>query len=152
MARPAKSVAVKTGTITKDEEEKRKSAEKKLRGNTGELEPSPHLTRGQRKIFRYIVRLLKESEILGKLDVYILDQTAITVDRLQKIESMINENPLLLVDQKLMASKDKYTKDFFRCCNELCLSPQSRAKLAIQAAKEDAPKTIMDLMEDDGDE
>ena len=39
-----------------------------------------------------------------------------------------------------MPSKEKYTKDFFRCCNELCLSPQSRAKLAnlnVQAQEED---------------
>lgn len=28
-----------------------------------------------------------------------------------------------------MASKDKYTKDLYRCCNELCLSPQARAKI-----------------------
>ena len=26
--------------------------------------------------------------------------------------------------------KDSYDKDFYRCCNELCLSPQSRAKIA----------------------
>ena len=29
-----------------------------------------------------------------------------------------------------MSAKDKYTKDLYRCCSELSLSPQSRAKLA----------------------
>ena len=29
-----------------------------------------------------------------------------------------------------MSAKDKYDKDFYRCCNELSLSPQSRAKIA----------------------
>lgn len=28
-----------------------------------------------------------------------------------------------------MSTKDKYQKDFLRCCSELSLSPQSRAKL-----------------------
>ena len=35
-----------------------------------------------------------------------------------------------MLNSQLMGSKDKYTKDFYRCCNELSLSPQSRAKLA----------------------
>ena len=38
-----------------------------------------------------------------------------------------------------MTTKSEYTKDFFRCCNELSLSPQSRAKLGninLQAEQE----------------
>ena len=35
-----------------------------------------------------------------------------------------------MYDKRIMSTKEKYTKDFFRCCNELCLSPQSRAKIA----------------------
>jgi phage terminase small subunit len=46
------------------------------------------------------------------------------------METAINENTDLLNDKTFMASKDKYSKDFFRYCNELSLSPQSRAKLA----------------------
>ena len=48
-----------------------------------------------------------------------------------------------------MSAKDKYTKSFFRCCNELCLSPQSRAKMAninLQG-KEDSP--LIKLLNDD---
>lgn len=151
MARPAKSVNTKTGVITAAESEKRKAAEERLRGKDAVLKPSSYLTTKQKKIFKRIVELLKDSRILGELDTYILEQTAITIDRLQQIEQMVNGDAALLFDSKLMASKDKYTKDFFRCCNELCLSPQSRAKLAIQTAKEEEPKTIMDLLEDDGD-
>ena len=151
MGRPAKSVKTKTGVITAAESEKRRAAEEKLRGRAGMLQPSDYLTAKQRRIFRRIVKLLNDSQILGELDIYILEQTAITIDRLQQIEQMVNGNAALLFDSKLMASKDKYTKDFFRCCNELCLSPQSRAKLAIQTAKEEEPKTLLDMMEDDGD-
>ena len=35
-----------------------------------------------------------------------------------------------ITDRELMNAKDKYTKDLYRTCNELSLSPQSRAKLA----------------------
>lgn len=139
MARPAKSVNTKTGAITKEEEGLRRESEKRLRGRTNKLLPPDYLTEAQAGIFRYIVKELKGSGILGNLDIYVLATAAVSIDRLAQIEREINENPELLFDAKFMASKDKYTKDFFRCCNELSLSPQARAKLSIanvNAAKE----------------
>ena len=67
---------------------------------------------------------------------------------------MINEDPSLIFNVKLMASKDKYTKDFFRCCNELGLSPQSRAKFAnLMAAKAEDPLVeALRNIDDDDDE
>lgn len=59
--------------------------------------------------------------------------------RLQEIEKIINDDIEKLGDKSLMSAKDKYTKDLFRCCNELSLSPQSRAKLGninVQASKD----------------
>jgi phage terminase small subunit len=62
---------------------------------------------------------------------------------MQEIEKLINKDIANLRDKSLLSAKDKYTKDFFRCCNELSLSPQSRAKLGninFQVkAKEDDP-------------
>ena len=53
---------------------------------------------------------------------------------------------------KLMATKDKYSREFFRCCNELGLSPQSRAKFAnLMSAKAEDP-LIAALAEVDDDE
>ena len=40
-----------------------------------------------------------------------------------------------------MSAKDKYTKDLFRCTNELSLSPQSRAKIANINLQSDQEKT-----------
>ena len=54
-----------------------------------------------------------------------------------------------------MSSKDKYTKDFFRCCNELSLSPQARAKigsLALQAKEKEEDPLIKALKGDDDEE
>ena len=95
---------------------------------------------------------LGDSDILGSLDNYLLRLTSITIDRLRTIEEMVNEDRQLLRDVKLMATKDKYSREFFRCCNELGLSPQSRAKFAnLMSAKAEDP-LIAALAEVDDDE
>lgn len=129
IARPTKSATTRTGHMTKEETRNRQEQEQQLRGQNDSLKPSSHLNARQKKIFNYIVEQLDAAKILGNLDVYILDQTAIAIDRLQQIEKRINQNINLLMDNDLMSAKDKYTKEFFRCCNELSLSPQSRAKI-----------------------
>lgn len=133
MARPAKSVAMKTGLMTKDEINKRLEAETRLKGQADKLTAPSFLTLPQKQIFRYIVKNLESSGILGNLDIYVLAQTAITIDRIQECEKNINENGLFDWEGKANPAvkvKDSYMKEFFRMCNELSLSPQARAKLA----------------------
>lgn len=129
MGRPAKSIEVQTRHNTKAETQARRDTEKMLRGADNKLRPPKYLSGSQKKIFRGIVTELKESGVLGNLDVYILTQCAIAIDRLQMIETMINIAPERITDKDLLSAKDKYTKDLYRCCNELCLSPQARAKI-----------------------
>lgn len=131
MPRPAKAAGSKVAHDTKEEVAIRQEAEKKLRGKSDRLTPPDHLTAEQKKIFRYIVKNLKEADILGNLDIYILGVTAVTIGNLIEIDRMINDETEAALKIKLMGIRDKYTKDFFRCCNELSLSPQSRAKLSI---------------------
>lgn len=129
MARPCKSVEVTKKHLTKEELEARNEHEKKLKGNADKIRPPTYLNKDQKKIFKYIVKELAAAEILGNLDIYILSTCAISIDRLQSIETLINKDISNLYNKSLMASKDKYTKDLFRCCNELSLSPQARAKI-----------------------
>jgi P27 family predicted phage terminase small subunit len=129
MARPTKSASVYNGKISKEEKKRRMEEETKLKGAADNVSPPKHLNARQKKIFSYIVDELQASGIIGNLDIYILGTCAISIDRLQQIEKMINKDIGNLRDKTLMSAKDKYTKDFFRCCNELSLSPQSRAKL-----------------------
>lgn len=151
LARPCKSVEMQNRHNTKEEIEARKEQESRLRGMADKVKPPSYLTAKQKKIFKYIVKELEASGILGNLDVFILSTVSIAIDRLQEIESAINENPEKLFDKTLMSTKDKYTKDLFRCCNELSLSPQSRAKLGnlnIQA-KTDAEDPILKALAGD---
>ena len=49
-----------------------------------------------------------------------------------------------------MNAKDKYSKDLYRCCNELSLSPQSRAKIAnINTQSKEDDLLLKALTEDD---
>jgi len=130
MARPAKAITTQTRHNTKTEIANRKLIEDALKGDANNIEPPDYLSGNQEIIFNSIVAEFKTSGILSNKDIYILVQISIAIDRLQTIEKMINDNPELLCDSKLMSAKEKYSKDFYRCCNELSLSPQSRAKMS----------------------
>lgn len=134
MGRPSKNVNVQSSHLTKAEKRLRKEAEEKLKGDGKAIKPSNRLNTNQKRIFNYIVSELEASNILGNLDIYILESGAIAIDRLQNIEKAINENFDMIYSKELMSAKDKYTKDFFKCMNELSLSPQSRAKFGILTA------------------
>lgn len=129
MGRPAKAISTSSGKIGKEKMQERLEQETKLKGKSDKIKPPTYLSFKQKKIFKYIVAELEASGILSNLDIYMLTTCCIAIDRLQGIEALINEDIEKLMDSKLMASKDKYTKDLFRCASELSLSPQARAKL-----------------------
>lgn len=131
MGRPAKAAIVLSNcSQTKEEIKKRIDNEEKLKGKADNINPPDYLNNNQVDLFNYIKSELEESKLLSNLDVFILAKCAIAINRLQFIEKKVNDNPrLLLVQNPLMSNKKNYDADFFRCCNELSLSPQSRAKL-----------------------
>lgn len=130
MARNCKSVDTMNKHLTKEEYEERKEKEIKLKGNSDKIRPDPKLTEYQVKIFYYIVEELRAAEILGNLDVFILNKCAIAIDRLNYIEEKINNNPALALKREVQAFKKLYDADFKTCISELSLSPQSRAKIS----------------------
>lgn len=151
MGRPAMSAAATSKHLSSEEKEAKLAVENSLKGGCDKLKPPAYLTAPQKKIFKFILKNLKESKILGNLDTYVLTECSICIDRMQEIERAVNENPRLLHDAPLMSTKEKYTRVFFRCCNELCLSPQSRAKMANinLAAKQNEENPLLKLLMDD---
>jgi len=130
MARPCKSAKLLTEcSQTKEEIQSRIENEEKLKGKSDNINPPDYLNDNQVDLFNYITSELEESKLLSNLDIYILSKCVIAIDRLQMIESKINKNLGLLLQSQFMSNKKNYDNDFFRCCNELSLSPQSRAKL-----------------------
>lgn len=149
MARPALSAKVTAKHLTNDEKNTKIKTENRLKGSSDKLRPPPHFTAPQKKIFKFIVKNLESSGILGNLDIYVLTECSICIDRMQTIEKQINENPELLSDSSLIATKDRYAKNFQRYCNELCLSPQSRAKIANLNLQAEDKNPLMELLNDE---
>jgi P27 family predicted phage terminase small subunit len=134
MARPSKSAKVlHDKSQTKAEIAKRIETEDRLRGASEKIKPSARLNANQKKVFNYIVAELEASNILGNLDTFILETASIAIDRLQGIEKIINQDFDRICDKDLMQAKSKYTTDFFKCCQQLSLSPESRAKMGIMS-------------------
>lgn len=138
MARPCKSAALLTEkSQTKAEIEERKKHEAVMRGSGKSPSPPAWLSAEQKRLFRFIVKELAEADILCKLDTWILQECVVAIDRLTEIEKKVNEDKELMFSKEASAAVNSYTKIFFRCCNELSLSPQSRAKIANIASKPD---------------
>lgn len=130
MARPCKVIDSQSRHNTKAEIEARKEKEERVKSLADKINTPPkYLSKEQKSVYKFIIEELRMTGILTNLDVYILSTCAIAVDRLRTIETIINKKPSSLFNKDLMSAKDKYTKDLYRCCNELSLSPQSRAKL-----------------------
>lgn len=115
MARPAMSAKTTSKHLTKSELDAKNGTEEKLRGRADKLRPPPYLTPPQKKIFRFIVGELSASGILGNLDVYVMTEYSIALDRMQEIEKRINDEFEQIASAALMSAKDRYTKSFFRC-------------------------------------
>ncbi|MGN2369388.1 phage terminase small subunit P27 family [Clostridium cagae] len=152
MARPCKSASILSEcSQTKDEINERVANEEKLKGKSDKIEPTQKLNENQLFLFNFIKNELIDSNILGNLDSFILTKCAIAIDRLQYIEKRINDKNSLMFNKDFMSPKKLYDADFYRCCNELSLSPQSRAKLANinLTAKEKKEDPLLQALNDD---
>lgn len=144
MARPTKSVAMRSGHISKEERDVKLNNEKLLRGNSDNIKPLSFLTKAQKDIFKNIVQHLEESGLLGNIDVYVLSQAAITIDRIHDCERNINETGIFDYEGQANPAikvKESYMREFFKLCSELSLSPQARAKIASINFEADTKKT-----------
>lgn len=162
MSRPAKAIDTNSMKMSKKERKEREEAEKELRGGNDNIKPFSYLNKRQKAIFKDILNNLNK-DILSNLDNYILNQTAITIERLESIEKEINNSSVTeengkkvyRLDAKTIISlksvRDMYAKDFFRCCNELSLSPQARAKISINTTPT-KKKTLMDILNDEDEQ
>lgn len=149
MARPAVSAKLRAGVMSGEDARLRNELEDGLKGDGDKLLPPAYLTDAQKDVFAFVLEELAASGVLGNLDVYILANFAIAVDRLQEIDAAINRDGIAAASS-LMSVKAAYTRDFFRGCNELCLSPQARAKvgsLAVAEKKKDPLRDALGLVE-----
>lgn len=140
MARPCKPAGAQsefTSVNQRKRVEQRLEAERKIGGGKVKLTPEKWLTDMQKKYFRSAVKYLENADVLRAADVHILSEWAWALDMKVQAEIEVNNNPRLKYDKDVLSALDKYTKTFFRCCNELGFSPQARAKVAANIVKAD---------------
>jgi len=137
MPRPAKPIELQSKHNTKADIQQRKSVQNSLKGDNACIVPPYKLSDSQLNIFNKIRDVYDNVGLIGELDVYTLAECAVVIDRLQQLEMMINDNPDLLVNKDIMSIRKGYTQDYYRLCNELGLSPQSRAKLGSLSLQKD---------------
>ena len=128
MARPCKNTNVLIQEkFTKGEISERQEQENQLRGRHNAIVAPDYLCKEAKEIFYWIVDELEAAGILGNLDTSILAICSNAIYRIEQCERELNQD---LFNKDALRIKEGYVKEFFRCCNELCLSPQSRAKIA----------------------
>lgn len=149
MARPAKSIKTAVGAHTNANIEKRTAAEAKLSNGSNNLVAPSWLSTKQKKIFNSTVEGLKHADILSDLDVDILAEWAWSLDMKCTLEKAMNKDIDLRYDSKALQALKSYRDSFYRCCNELSLSPQSRAKLAnAMVQKDDGTELLKSILAD----
>ena len=152
MARPAKSVKLQSdGTkMTTAERNAREETEEKLRGSADALTAPADWPESRIVIFDEVVKELTDRGIVGNLDYFVIKKFSTSMDMLNKIDATIDAHPEELQNAKMRNAREMYSRDFFRCCTELCLSPSSRAKIAIKSAEKAAkPKSVFDIVENE---
>lgn len=138
----AKPIELVTGHRTKEEIENRKEQQEKLKGDNTKIEPTESLSQEQQDIFDTIKYELKSSNILSNVDSYWLTKLAISESTLREINQKKAAKPSIIFNKDFKSTEKHYFDIFAKCCNEIGLSPISRAKLAninslAQAEKED---------------
>lgn len=159
MARPASIQKAKTGHRSNEEKVMRQAAEDVLRGDGADVEPPKHLSAAQKKIFCYIRDHLKDVNVVGSLDVYMIAEVSVTIQQIIDIDRQLKKRDLEIPERKsLITMRSGLMKDFYRGTGELAMSPQARAKLSIVAAdivkektKSDPIDSILSELDDDGD-
>ena len=126
----AKPIELVSGHRTKEEIQKRKEAQEKLKGDNSKIEPTQKLNENEIRIFNSIKEEMKNSGVLSNLDSYLLTQLSGAIDKLEYLDAVLEKKPALIFNKDFKSSKKLYFDIFTKCCNELSMSPASRAKLA----------------------
>lgn len=130
-------VNLQSSNLTKGEIANRAAEEKKLKGNSTKVYRAPtHLSNEEKKLYRFLVKELKESDILNNLDITILEITVDAIIKMRECKREIDEYGIVVMKKSgpsknpaINAFKD-YNAIYNKCCMEIGLSPSARARLA----------------------
>lgn len=75
------------------------------------------------------------------IDLPLVEALAFAIDRVEFMDSQINDIPALLSDKVFMSSRDKFVRQFENGLKMLDITPQARAKKQAEVVKDVDPLT-----------
>ena len=90
-----------------------------------------YLNENQKKIFKKVAKQLIEVNLLTSLDIDVIARYAIAQDYYTTLTIKINENPELLLDDKLLNKQLRLFKQLNELSNMLCLNIVARSKISV---------------------
>lgn len=81
------------------------------------------------------------SDNFKDIDLPLVEALAFAIDRVEFMDSQINDIPALLSDKVFMSSRDKFVRQFENGLKMLDITPQARAKKQAEVVKEVDPLT-----------
>ena len=104
----AKPIELVSGHRTKEEIQKRKEAQEKLKGDNSKIEPTQKLNENEIRIFNSIKEEMKNSGVLSNLDSYLLTQLSGAIDKLEYLDAALEKKPALIFNKDFKSSKKLY--------------------------------------------
>lgn len=162
--RPPKPYSVIEGKIGKQKMKERVEAEESLKGSCDEIDKIPSwLDKEARKIYKWMIKQLKDIGIVTNLDVEIVAICSDAQSKMHQASKMIQEQGLIVeqvakggyvvqVENPYIKIYEKYQKIFQKNIAELGLSPVARARMSlikIEQNKQDQDPLLKILSEED---
>lgn len=97
------------------------------------------LTESQEIKKKWLIEHMRDN--YKEVDEPLIDSVAFAIDKLEFMDTQINDVPSLLSDRVFMASRDKFVKQVESGLKMLDITPQARNKAKIETAKTVDPLT-----------
>lgn len=85
--------------------------------------------------------LIEQMSDFKEIDTPLVESLAFAIDKLEFMDSQINDIQALLSDKVFMSSRDKFVKQVENGLKMLDITPQARNKVKMEAVKEADPLT-----------
>lgn len=142
MARPRKPSTQKVGDWgNKDLKSKYQEAEDALKGKDDLLNKTPDkLDDLGKQYYAFLVNELKETGVLGNLDIPLITQTADCLSKMDEADQILNEQGIMISiydrngnvipkEHPMVKTKNTYLSQFRALATQLGMSPSARAQL-----------------------
>ncbi len=132
-----KPLEVMTSHLTKAEIEDRKNSELKVDKLTKVPQSPSYLNDEQKKIFKKTCKMLIDANLLTSMDIDTIARYSIVTYMYIELTKRMNDNPELILDDKLVNKQLKLFKECDTLSNLLCLNVISRSKIVVNKVEKE---------------